>query len=630
MKKILIIGTGWEQIPLVKKAKQYGLYVIAAAWWDKKQIPADKIYEVDSRNLEELDKIICTEKPDYIIADESDSAMYAVAFFSEKYQFYGPRLRTQTITNNKFLQRECIKKTSVLQPAYRLCWNLEMAREFANDIEYPIIIKPLDNCGSIGISKVYKDCELNTAWLKAVENSNSRMCIVEKCICGDVITADGFCDSDGFEFIAASNKDMYTENENVAKALYYPGTFSSSMLEQIKEAAELTAEAAEITFGFAHIEFILEKGSNDIYFIEAANRGGGVFISNIILEEITGIDYCGALLRLAMGQKTYAKCRQQYIKKAMLYFLESPKTDSVFDSFTETFPPECQIIHLNKKNDVVNVKNEASAGRHGVAVLTGDNFEDLSQIGKHLEMKLASYSQEYFWMNMNVSKSDSCNNISGETMNKTEIYKTIYEETLTRYQTRYFQLGVSPKTLGWGKTSDQLERFTALTDNYTFHEKTILDIGCGFADFYGFLKDKGILCNYIGVDIIPEFLACAKEKFPEAEFIQANFMLESSQLPKADVVITNGTLNFKQKLIRNMEYTQDFMKLACEKANEAVIMDFLSTCLTKDYPKEEQVFYHDPLEILKMAFQYTHDVKLIHNYKAIPQKEFICMLYFNQ
>ena len=65
---------------------------------------------------------------------------------------------------------------------------------------------------------------------------------------------------------------------------------------------------------------------------------------------------------------------------------------------------------------------------------------------------------------------------------------------------------VSPKTLGWGKTSDQLERFTALTDNYTFHEKTILDIGCGFADFYGFLKDKGILCNYIGVDIIPEFL----------------------------------------------------------------------------------------------------------------------------
>lgn len=214
-------------------------------------------------------------------------------------------------------------------------------------------------------------------------------------------------------------------------------------------------------------------------------------------------------------------------------------------------------------------------------------------------------------------------------MNKNEVYETIYKETLARYQTRYFELGVSPQTLGWGKASDQQERFTALINNYAFHGETILDIGCGFADFYEFLKSKGILCNYIGVDIIPEFLACARKKFPDAAFIQANFMLESSRLPRADVVITNGTLNFKQTLINNMEYTSDFMKLAYEKADKAVIMDFLSTYRTKDYPKEEQVFYHDPSEVLKMAFRYTNDVKLIHNYQAIPQKEFICMLYSN-
>ena len=211
-------------------------------------------------------------------------------------------------------------------------------------------------------------------------------------------------------------------------------------------------------------------------------------------------------------------------------------------------------------------------------------------------------------------------------MNKKEIYKTIYEETLNRYQTRFLELGVSPKTLGWGKVSDQQIRFQAMADNYDFEGKTVMDVGCGFADFYAFLKSKGITCNYIGVDIIPEFLACAKNKFPEAEFIEANFMLESRELPKADIVLTNGTLNFKQTFISNMEFTEDFMKLACANAEEAVIMDFLSTNLTKEYPKETQVFYHDPLDVLTMALRYTNDVKLIHDYPAIPQKEFICIL----
>lgn len=398
MKKILIIGVGWEQIPLVIKAKKHGLYVIVTAWWEEKHISADKIYKTDSRNLEELDKIISIEQPDYITADESDSSMFAVAFFAEKYHFYGPKLKTQTITNNKYLQRICVSKTSVLQPEYQLCWNLEMVREFAARVGYPFMIKPLDNCGSIGVSKICQESEIASLWLKAVANSYSRMCIAEKCIDGNVITADGFCDSTGFEFIAASNKEMYPENENVAKALYYPGTFNGSMFEKIKEAAELTAKAVEIDFGFAHLEFILEKESNDIYFVEAANRGGGVYISNIILEEITGIDYCEALLQMAMGRTVSAKCHQQYTKKAMLYFLESLESDSAINAPEETFPQACQAIHINRKSQTVNVKNEASAGRHGVAVLAGDTFADLVQAGAHLERAFAGYTQEYFWI----------------------------------------------------------------------------------------------------------------------------------------------------------------------------------------------------------------------------------------
>lgn len=393
MKKILIIGVGWEQIPLILKAKEKGLYVIATVWWEEKRIPADKVYKVDNRDLQAIDTIICTEHPDYITADESDAAMYAVAFFAEKYHFYGPKLSTQTITNNKFLQRECVVGTSVLQPTYKLCWNLEMAQGFAMQIGYPVMVKPIDNCGSIGVSKVRREDEFEALWLKAIENSYSRVCIIEKCIEGDVITADGFCDSEGFEFIATSSKDMYESNKNVAKVLYYPGKFSDTLVQTIKDNTEEVAKAIGIDFGFAHFEFIIEKNTQKLYLVEAANRGGGVFISDIILEEITGLDYASALLEMAMGEPVKLKCHQQYISKAMLYFLElRGKTEG--HVAIENVSTHISAAYLGARQNLSGVQEKASAGREGVLLLKGQTFEEMSAAGKQFEQDACADVEE--------------------------------------------------------------------------------------------------------------------------------------------------------------------------------------------------------------------------------------------
>lgn len=212
-------------------------------------------------------------------------------------------------------------------------------------------------------------------------------------------------------------------------------------------------------------------------------------------------------------------------------------------------------------------------------------------------------------------------------MRKKEIYKKITINTLERYQKRYYEMGETPKTLGWGCREDQLERFEVMCENYDFNGKTVMDIGCGFADWYCFLQSKNITCNYIGVDIIPEFIECCKNKFKDAVFINADIMLEAHKLPTADVVLTNGTLNFNQSFIDNLVYTEDFMKIAFSKTEDVVIMDFLSTFRTPSYPKEDVVYYHDPKQVLDTAFKYSNNLKLLHNYRAIPQKEFMLFLY---
>ncbi len=214
-------------------------------------------------------------------------------------------------------------------------------------------------------------------------------------------------------------------------------------------------------------------------------------------------------------------------------------------------------------------------------------------------------------------------------MEEKEIYQLLEKEALERYQTRFYREGETPKALGWGCKEDQLERFKTICENVDLKGKTVLDLGCGFADFYGYMLEKNIECNYIGVDLIPEFVTCCKEKYKNATFLNENIMLDSERIPTADIVVTTGTLNLKLRLMDNLRYTENFMKLAFEKAREAVVIDFLSTHLTKDYPEEDFVFYHNPKDVLDMVFKLTNDVKMVHNYRAIPQKEFIVVLYKN-
>lgn len=53
----------------------------------------------------------------------------------------------------------------------------------------------------------------------------------------------------------------------------------------------------------------------------------------------------------------------------------------------------------------------------------------------------------------------------------------------------------------------------------SINARTVLDLGCGNAQLYEFLKESGFYCNYIGVDFSEPLLNVARAKHPEAEFI---------------------------------------------------------------------------------------------------------------
>ncbi|WP_457744674.1 class I SAM-dependent methyltransferase [Sulfurimonas sp.] len=115
------------------------------------------------------------------------------------------------------------------------------------------------------------------------------------------------------------------------------------------------------------------------------------------------------------------------------------------------------------------------------------------------------------------------------------------------YQNAIKKFGVTPRGVCWIDGSRQQLRFDII---FSFLPKdlssfSIVDAGCGFGDFFHFLKEQNRLPKkYIGIDAVQEMCSIAKEKTKE-EIIHANIL--RAKLPTADYYVCSGAMNILTK-----------------------------------------------------------------------------------
>lgn len=213
-------------------------------------------------------------------------------------------------------------------------------------------------------------------------------------------------------------------------------------------------------------------------------------------------------------------------------------------------------------------------------------------------------------------------------MNEKSINK-ISKLTVDRYSERFQKLRHDIKTLGWGSEQQQEYRFSQIVEHLSFDSKSVLDIGCGFGDFYLHLKQRGCqIEKYTGWDITPEFIEESKVKDAAVDLEIRNLAKNPPLEEVADIGVMIGLLNWKlESEDENYQYTEMMMRNAFAATRQTLAVDFLSTRYTPEYPVESCVFYHDPSKVLEMAFQLSPNVDLIHSYAPIPQREFFVLIH---
>lgn len=186
---------------------------------------------------------------------------------------------------------------------------------------------------------------------------------------------------------------------------------------------------------------------------------------------------------------------------------------------------------------------------------------------------------------------------------------------ISRYTDRYKKFGYSQKSLGWDKGKQDI-RFDILTSEWDFKDAAVLDIGCGFGDFYRFANNKfGSIRRYTGLEIVPSLVKKGRELYggdPKFEIIPTS-ITEWEPRAEYDYAVISGLFNFKLEGGKedNYEFVNYVLKQSMSVVSKGIAANFLSDKVDYEY---ENTFHSNPGKILEISYGLTRNLILKNDY----------------
>lgn len=322
MNKLAIIGASYLQRPLVEKAKEMGLYTICFAWAEG-AVCTDIVDEFYPISIVEKDAIlkVCQEKQiDGICTIASDVAAPTVAYVAEKMGLVANSYQSAVTANNKYAMREAFTKAEVLCPLFTCVESSDNSTidSIKQQMNLPLIVKPVDRSGSLGVAKITDWEELKSAIDFALNCSFKKQVMVEEFIEGREISVE-FISYKGTHYPLQITDKVTTGAPHFVELEHHqPSTLSKEKFEEIYKITDKALNALGITNGASHSEYkITEEGK--VYVIEIGGRMGGDFIGSDLVQLSTGYDFVKGVIDVALGTFTEPKITESIYSG--VYFL---------------------------------------------------------------------------------------------------------------------------------------------------------------------------------------------------------------------------------------------------------------------------------------------------------------------
>ncbi len=215
----------------------------------------------------------------------------------------------RTLTSHfrdKLAMREEARQAGALVPEFTRVLVHEELRDWMDRVPAPWVLKPRSEASAIGIKKMHA---AEDVW-RTLENLGDRQSffLLERFVPGDIFHVDSIVSEGSVVFASVSGY-----GKPPMQVMHEGGVFTTRILERGSDVARSLVEinarlmpALGMRHGVTHAEYIRGHEDGQFYFLEAAARVGGAFISDVV-ESATGVNLWREWARIEVASLRDAK-----------------------------------------------------------------------------------------------------------------------------------------------------------------------------------------------------------------------------------------------------------------------------------------------------------------------------------
>lgn len=193
--------------------------------------------------------------------------------------------------------------------------------------------------------------------------------------------------------------------------------------------------------------------------------------------------------------------------------------------------------------------------------------------------------------------------------------ESILTDVSAYYTTKLAQHGATPQGVDWNGTASHHNRhhqfLRLLASDPT---ASVLDLGCGYGDFFDFLRKNGHSGKFVGYDISPAMIA-------EAERLHGlgadrEWRVGAEPTEQTDYAIASGIMNVKGDVSTAdwHAYVCDILLLLGRSSRRGFAVNML-TMSSDPEKRRSNLYYADPVETLQFCLKkFGRSVALMQDY----------------
>ena len=300
-KTLHILGAGQWQLPTIRLAKALGHRVLVTDIYAERPgyALADAHEVIDISDRERTLEAAQRHRVDGVLCDTTDAGVPTAAYVAEQLGLPGIGYETALNFTNKARMRAICARAGIPGARFRVVSSPAELREAADELGYPVVVKPPDSQSSRGVTRIDGPDQLGAAFVAALGFTRGGAVLVEEFLPGTEVTVEGFGQGGTYLTTGISDKGHFAHRPTVANRLTYPAGFDAATLDRIRTTNEAVVRALGLVDGVTHAEYMVHEGQ--VRLVEIAARGGGSRIHSDIVPYVSGIDVMRAGVEFALG-----------------------------------------------------------------------------------------------------------------------------------------------------------------------------------------------------------------------------------------------------------------------------------------------------------------------------------------